>query len=222
MRVIVKAALSVPSIKRIKQVQYEASSDLKKLFIKADDLNFYRIMKKVCSTLEKPEMLRYMQAFVAEDCIDDFDARIRNSASIQGGIIIISTRIHAEILLADLFSRKGWQCVDNDNYIGCSKGACFCCASYLDLHHFNFGKPASHNKVVLGWRGPEADPTLDTRGIGAGKLARMDKKMDERVRDSLLGGLNRPADRIGFQHLSTNGSSRASSVVAVRSLKRQS
>lgn len=164
-RVIVKAALLVPSIKQIKQVQYEEASNTKRISLPPGSRNAYQIMKRICSSLDATRMDQYMLAFFNQDFVHDFDPKLHKHPLLQTGNTIL-TRVHAEILLADLFSRRGWKCVDGDKYIGCSKGACFCCASYLSLHHFDFVKPASHNKVILGWRGPEANPFLDKNGLG--------------------------------------------------------
>lgn len=161
-----------------------------------------------------------MLAFFQQDFIHDFDAELHKHLMLQNGNTIL-TRVHAEILLADLCSRRDWSFVDDDKYIGCSKGACFCCASYLDLHHFGFVKLASYNKIILGWRGPEANPLLDKSRLGEAKLLLMEKKMNDRLRDNLLESLSRHRDIIRNQHLSTNGSSRASIVVAIRSLRNQ-
>jgi hypothetical protein len=119
--------------------------------------NAYQIMKRICSSVDATKMDEYMLAFFQQDCIHDFDAELLKHRRLKNDNTIV-TRVHAEIIVADLFSRRNWLFVDDDKYIGCSKGACFCCASYLDLHHFGFVKPASHNEVILGWRGPNAKP----------------------------------------------------------------
>lgn len=217
-RVIIKAALRIPSIKQIKQVQYEEPSSIKRIAIPRERLNAYQIVKGICASPDNINMSQYMLAFFQQDVEHDFDSKLHEHPMLLNGHMIV-TRVHAEILIADLFSRRGWKCVEDDNYIGCSKGACFCCASYLSLHHFGFVKPASHNKVILGWRGPEANPVLDKNRLGQAKLLLMERKMGRCVENKLLEGLVIPESRVGRQFLSTNGSSRESSVVAVRSFK---
>jgi hypothetical protein len=36
----------------------------------------------------------------------------------------VITRVHAELLIVDFFSRKKLEFVDGDKYVGCSKPAC--------------------------------------------------------------------------------------------------
>jgi hypothetical protein len=114
-----------------------------------------------------------MLAFFYQDMVHDFQAKMQLH---KGNTI--ATRVHAEILLADLFSRTGFEFVDGDKYVDCSKGARYCCASYFDMHHKDLVKPASHNKVILGWRGTEANPASDKMGLGRQKLLKMENKMN--------------------------------------------
>ncbi|KUJ06223.1 uncharacterized protein LY89DRAFT_603678, partial [Mollisia scopiformis] len=65
------------------------------------------------------------------------------------------TRIHAELLLADLFYWHQFDFLEEDPYIGCSKPACFNCFQYLLAHPGNFVLPACHNKLYLAWRTPD-------------------------------------------------------------------
>jgi hypothetical protein len=65
------------------------------------------------------------------------------------------TRIHAELLLVDLFYWHQFEFLDDDLYIGCSKPACFNCFQYILAHPGNFVLPACHNKLYLAWRTPD-------------------------------------------------------------------
>jgi hypothetical protein len=65
------------------------------------------------------------------------------------------TRVHAELLLVDLFYWKQFEFVDDDPYIGCSKPACFSCYQYTLAHPGHFILPACHNKMYLAWRAPD-------------------------------------------------------------------
>lgn len=65
------------------------------------------------------------------------------------------TRVHAELLLVDLFYWHQFEFLDDDSYIGCSKPACFNCFQYMLFHPGNFVLPACHNKLYLAWRTPD-------------------------------------------------------------------
>lgn len=179
----------------------------------SNSLDPWDICKAVCRSpsLQQTQIQEFLYGFYKQDVEHGFQSKLSGHTQLRQGSRI-ATRVHAEILLADLFSRKKYKFAYGDRYIGCSKGACYCCAAYLDLHHNNFVKPASHNKVILGWRVPEPSLEEDTKGKGQSVLARMAQNMEWKVEQDLMQSLSQPRGRIGWQHLSTNGSSRATSM----------
>jgi len=64
-------------------------------------------------------------------------------------------RVHAELLLLDLFWTQNFEFVDGDRYIGSSKAACYCCYHYIHAHPGRFVVPACHNNNWLNWRAPD-------------------------------------------------------------------
>ncbi|PMD30803.1 hypothetical protein L207DRAFT_612083 [Hyaloscypha variabilis F] len=56
-------------------------------------------------------------------------------------------RVHAELILLDLFWSQNLEFVENDKYIGCSKPACYCCYHYITVHPGRFVPPACHNNL---------------------------------------------------------------------------
>jgi hypothetical protein len=64
-------------------------------------------------------------------------------------------RVHAELILLEHFYKGGYDFVDGDKYIGCSKPACYCCYHYISAHPGNFVCPASYNKTYLAWHPPD-------------------------------------------------------------------
>lgn len=130
----------------------------------------------------------------------------------------ITTRVHGELLVLDYFSRKKLEFVDDDKYIGCSKPACYFCYKWISLHHGGFSLPASHKKVILGCRGPDVDATKDINGNGARiwkeMYERITKEIARDIEDQILIEQSTTAPR----HLSSNGSSRAPSVITIRSI----
>ena len=67
-------------------------------------------------------------------------------------------RVHAELILLEHFYVHGYQFVNGDRYIGCSKPACYCCYLYICAHPGEFVKPPSHSKNYPNWSPPEIDP----------------------------------------------------------------
>ena len=59
------------------------------------------------------------------------------------------TRVHAELLLLDLFIRKKHEFTGEDRYIECSKPACYFCSQYFRAQITSFTLPACHNKLYL-------------------------------------------------------------------------
>lgn len=203
------------SIRNIREICKEEPLTVKKVRLSPHYLNPYKTMTEVCSKLERTQMDEYMLAFFHQDRLHDFQEKVDLLSSKTLSSNLIATRVHAEVLLADLFSRRDFKFVNDDKYIGCSKGACYCCASYFEMHHKDFVKPASHNKVILNWRGPEANPVLDKRGFGHHKLLMMKQKMNWKLDNDLLKSLSNNGSGISFQHLSTNGFSQAASVLTM-------
>ena len=74
-------------------------------------------------------------------------------------------RVHAELILLEHFYRGGYDFVDGDKYIGCSKPACYCCYRYISAHPGNFVCPASHNKTYRAWRPPDIVDDTDQSEI---------------------------------------------------------
>jgi hypothetical protein len=69
-------------------------------------------------------------------------------------------RVHAELILLDLFWTKDFDFVAGDRYIACSKPACYCCYHYIREHPGRFVPPACHNNSWLNWRPPDIyEPT---------------------------------------------------------------
>jgi hypothetical protein len=64
-------------------------------------------------------------------------------------------RVHAELIILDIFWTQNLEFVGQDRYIGCSKPACYCCYNYIVAHPGKFVPPACHNNNYLNWRPPD-------------------------------------------------------------------
>jgi hypothetical protein len=175
--------------------------------IPRESLNPYGIFKNICRSrkLAPNETRHYLQAFTERDYFAENDGNLQ---TIMEQNSTFDTRVHAELLLVDRFSREDFQFVDDDRYIGCSKAACYFCYNWIDMHHKDFVKPACHNKVILGCRGP--DEGLNFQGVQ--HHTRMLKKMISAVEQDILDYFDSHYP-IRFQHQSTNGSSMAPSCI---------
>lgn len=175
--------------------------------IPRDSLNPYGIFKKVCKNRNlAPNKARYyLQAFTERDYFSGDDGDLQTTMERNS---VLETRVHAELLIVEEFSRWKYQFVDDDKYIGCSKAACYFCYNWIVMHHKDFVMPACHNKVILGCRGP--DDGLNSKGLQYYML--MLKKMISAVEQDILDYFDTPYPK-GFQHQSTNGSSMAPSCI---------
>lgn len=98
------------------------------------------------------EITRYRASLATMDRIveGDLSRGVKKESS-------FTTRVHAELLLVDLFQEHEYDFVANDKYVGCSKPACYCCYHYIAALRggFHLSMPACHNNVYLAWRVPD-------------------------------------------------------------------
>ena len=122
---------------------------------------------------------------------------------------LFKTRVHAELLLVDLFYWMRFEFLEDDPYIGCSKPACFNCFQYILAHPGHFALPACHNKLYLAWRAPdllEDDWEVDVELAVASKIREgIVKKMCVVVRAELRRQIDGKCARKGRQFDSTTG-----------------
>ncbi|KAI0018834.1 hypothetical protein F4780DRAFT_495166 [Xylariomycetidae sp. FL0641] len=205
-KTILISALNIPILKRITSIQYEKPPAIERF--RHQGSSAYDTLRKLCISngLQPAEMEERLIGFNRLD--------IKNKMVIStcyAAKFSIPTRVHCELQLADLFSRKDWRFADGDKYIGCSKPACYFCAQYLEHHHHGFIVPATHNRVIKGVRGPKPDTRRDVYGRGAKKIWTLEQKMKKQLDRDILEALKKQGPRIFFQYSSTNGTSRASS-----------
>ena len=207
---VISAMLKVPSLQHISKIRLAPPSEVQEVTIHPGSLDPYEIVKRICKKTSDIGSSIYLHAFVEIDYESNMRQEMLQTPSVM-------TRVHSELLLVDLFSRKRFDFVDDDKYIGCSKAACYFCKSWISMHHKDFVLPASHNKVIVGCRGPDVDPEFDINRNGEKLRKEMCEKMVWRLEQDILDRL-RSKDRIThFQHLSSNGSSRAPTVISSNS-----
>ncbi|KAF2093899.1 hypothetical protein NA57DRAFT_61115 [Rhizodiscina lignyota] len=214
---VVKASLLTPSLRKIGEIKVEPSSEPRNAILPDRYLNPYRTFTRCLAEEIAPMRISVLLKSVTErEASLDFDSASRKHSQITNTNTFI-TRVHAEILLADLFSRRNFDFVDDDKYIGCSKPACYCCARYFESHpKTKFVRPATHNKILLGWRCPEPNQDLDIRGRGKKTIEQIERTMNWTVRQHLMEKLEEGGEPIEFHWQSTNGSVRDLSILSGR------
>ncbi|KAK7229671.1 hypothetical protein V2G26_001841 [Clonostachys chloroleuca] len=125
----------------------------------------------------------------------------------------IVTRVHAELQICDQFSRRGFEFVADDKYIGCSKPACYFCYNWLVNHRHKYVQPATHHKIIPGCRGPDNDINESGATILKQMYSKMTLRVGQDIIDFLLHVGGREAARRTHQYLSTEGTSRATSAI---------
>ncbi|PGH06505.1 hypothetical protein GX51_02329 [Blastomyces parvus] len=68
------------------------------------------------------------------------------------------TQTHAELLLINYMEQHEEISKTNNNYIGCSKPACYLCHLYIRHHPGKYSLPDTSNKLYVKWRIPDIDP----------------------------------------------------------------
>ncbi|KAK6853826.1 hypothetical protein PG995_010638 [Apiospora arundinis] len=207
-KTIVHAALMLPTIKSIAEVQYENCPEPLELNIDLGLAGPYEMVKGIVDSknLHPLEKLQILQNFARLDLEQGITARFRPKGTTP---LTVKTFVHAELQLYDLANRRGLPFVDEDRYVGCSKLACYFCLRYSKSHPKNFVEPPSHHKVLLGVRTPAADPRRDVHGKGAALLEKAQANLEWKVEQDILQALSPMNNSISFQHCSTDGFDRA-------------
>ncbi|KAF8858779.1 hypothetical protein BDZ45DRAFT_553483, partial [Acephala macrosclerotiorum] len=91
------------------------------------------------------------------EALDELDAKFGLSQQLRDQCTSSTwrPRVHAELLVLDLFYTQEFEFVDNDRFIACSKPACYCCYHYIKAHPGGFEVPASHSNCFLKWKAPD-------------------------------------------------------------------
>lgn len=71
-------------------------------------------------------------------------------------------RIHAEVILLDLFHRQKLRFWDGIRYIGVSKPACFLCYQYFRAHPLQVQTSGCSNNLYIQWQPPYVQEDLPT------------------------------------------------------------
>ncbi|KIW12810.1 hypothetical protein PV08_07997 [Exophiala spinifera] len=205
---VVDGMLKVPSLRKISGIRPISAPETREMSVGQGFTSPYEIVWAICKESPYPHPVQMKSALHA---VVDFDhplnGEIRDSLASRPSIV---TRVHAELQIADRFSRDRYEFVDGDMYIGCSKPACYFCHRWLGHHKLKFVLPATHDKIIVGCRGPDDD--VKNRGVTV--LTEMYKKVCGSLNQDILEFLLKVQDgeaQVRHHYMSTEGSSRAPS-----------
>lgn len=204
----VKGVIKVPALRQITCIRAVQAPDVRKVTMDQGSMSPYEIVRKICEDSASQNPLQNRKALIAlvELDLPSGTSNVRAGLASRNTII---TRVHAELQIADKFSRDRFmEFVDGDKYIGCSKPACYFCLNWLSNHKHWYVPPATHYKIIPGCRGPDND----INDSGSAVLKDQYSKISAQIGQDILGFLlnSGPGDAYyKYQYQSTEGSSYA-------------
>jgi hypothetical protein len=210
---VVRAMIAVPELRQISDIRTVEAPEPRDAKIDREQMSPYEIVRDICI---KSTSQITTQIQTALGAIVDLDSPL-NANGPRAHLASrksITTRVHAELQIADKCSRsKHMYFVDDDKYIGCSKPACYFCYNWLSNHKHKYVLPATHNRIIPSCR----EPDNDINEAGATVLKEMYSKicgsLGQHILDFLMTYENRGTN-LRHQYMSTEGSSRAPSRIS--------
>ncbi|KAH8591392.1 hypothetical protein B0O99DRAFT_654495 [Bisporella sp. PMI_857] len=209
---VVRGMIKVPALHQISEIRTVNAPSPREVTIDQEYLSPYEIVWAICkdSTLQNPMQIRSALLTVVDLDLPTND-KIRTRLASRNTIV---TRVHAELQVADRFSRdKYMEFVDGDRYVGCSKPACYFCHSWFSTHRHKYARPATHHKIIPGCRGPDNGLNEVGTAILKEMYGKICGKLDQDILDCLLSSENGDTHR-RRGYMSTEGSSRAPSRIS--------
>lgn len=207
---IVKGMLQVSALRQISCIRIVQAPDIQKLTMNHWEMSPYEIVRGICleSVSQNPLQHRTALHHLVELDLPSGTGVVRMGLASRN---IIITRVHAELQIADKFSRDRFmEFVDDDKYIGCSKPACYFCFKWLSNHKLGYVLPASHYKIIPGCRGPDNDINASGAAVMKDMYNKICGQLGQDILDFLLN-LDSGDTHAKFQYQSTEGSSRTQS-----------
>ena len=199
-KTLVSAALRFPRILDEFQIRVHASPPSRCYFQSSDSIGLEDMASRIFT--KEIEVKHYQEA------IDKLQ-RVSDGALL--GLLQqechFKTRIHAELLLVDLFYWSKFDFLEDDPYVGCSKPACFSCYHYILAHPGNFVPPASHYKIYLNWRSPDILRDEVSASIISRVREKITLKMNSSIRAELARQIDGKCSRNPARHDSITGTS---------------
>jgi len=174
----------------------------------------YEIVWAICKESTSQNPMQIEDALHAMVHLDSpVNGEIREGLASRKSIV---TRVHAELQVADRFSRDQYmEFVEGDKYIGCSKPACYFCYNWLCSHRHQYTPPATHHKIIPGCRGPDSNINEAGAVILKEMYGKICSVLDQDILNFLISSEHGDTHR-RRQYMSTEGSSRAPSRISAR------
>lgn len=205
-KIVVQATMKVPALQNISDIRTIKPPEPRTVSIDSDHISPYEIVRAICieSTSQNPKDIH-----LALHAIVDHDSPISSNVRSALASRKIITRVHAELQIADKFSRdrrSGMKFVDDDKYVGCSKPACYFCYNWICNHRYGYIPPATHHKIIAGCRGPDDD--LNEVGVVflRDMYIKVGKTLDQDILRFLLSS-QQGSVLLEHRYMSTEGSS---------------
>lgn len=153
---VVKGVLKDPALRQISCIRTVDAPDIRTVTLDQCTMSPYEILRGICQDAGSQIQLENRAALHAlvELDLPSGNGEVRRILASRRTVV---TRVHAELQIADTFSRDRLKFVDGDKYIGCSKPACYFCFHWLVSHKHGFIPPATHSKIIPSCRGPDND-----------------------------------------------------------------
>ena len=178
-KTVVAAAVRMPGLLEGFSIRVEPSSAHRICRLLPRDTTAFQIMGRMCP---KSGAEQYRDALKQIDVLYglNLDALLARNCTFK-------TRVHAEVLLLDLFLRTEFEFAGSDKYIGCSKPACYSCYQYFRAQSASVVLPACHNKLYLCWRPPDIFNPQDLVSIKRRNdtMNQMNVKIREEIKEQL-------------------------------------
>ena len=211
---VVRAMIKVPALRKISCIRTVPALETPEVTIDQEYTIPYEIVRMICQESTSQNIIQTQYALHAIVDLDfPLNSQIRTGLASRKKII---TRVHAELQIADRFSRDPhMEFVDNDKYIGCSKPACYFCYNWLHNHRHRYVLPATHHKIIVGCRGPDRDINEAGATILKEMYTKMCGRLDQDILEFLFNSQHGSIHRRN-QYMSTEGSSRTLTKISVR------
>lgn len=207
---VVKGMIKVPALRQISCIRTVGAPDTRKLTMDEGAMSPYEIVRKICKDSASQTPLQNRRALRALVELD-LPSGIGNGRAGFASRNTIITRVHAELQIADRFSRDRFMFVDGDKYIGCSKPACYFCLNWLSSHKHGYVLPATHYKIIPGCRGPDNGINDSGAAVLKDQYSKISARLGQDILDFLLKSASGDA-YWRYQYQSTEGSSYAQSM----------
>ncbi|KNG50733.1 ott 1508-like deaminase [Stemphylium lycopersici] len=210
---VVKAMDEDRSLRHISsEIETIKAPVVKEMVLDSRYMNPHEILHDIYNDSKYKEASQAEKAFLRLYQLDPAGERPIYTEMVSAKRSRVVTRVHAELQVADVFSRRQhYKFVADDKYIGCSKPACYFCYEWFSTHKHGYVRPATHGKIILGCRGPDHE----LNETGAEVILNMYKGISRQIGQHIFEFLCQKLPERSGQYMSTEAETRATSHVSL-------